>query len=109
MDEFPRRGLKVFNEFGESLETRIIFCNGSTLETLDRGSTDAFKLKFSNNENRGWIVTPESLDQLIAELLHIRQEIKELQAPKKPAVLMVGPEYDVMLDDPFEEEGVDFA
>lgn len=78
MAEFSRIGDTPFHEDGRTRDICIKFDNASKLQIMEGGIPTGFELKFSKYDNSGWWVTPKSLDQLIAELLYIRQDIKNL-------------------------------
>ncbi len=77
MENFERVGRSPFGPEGVTRETDIRFRNSSHLYIYEGGSYNAFRLRFGREGGGGWNVNSNSLDQLIAELLYIRKDIKD--------------------------------
>ena len=93
MPIFQRRGNPILNADGLTEHRSIRFSNDARLEVFDGygpigpGRHTQFRLKFSNDENSGWLVNTRCLDELIVELLHIKADImvtKEEQPENDP-------------------------
>ena len=79
MENFERSGRSPFGLEGGTRERNIHFSNGSHLYIYAGGDYNSFRLRFGRDSCEGWSVNPNSLDQLIAELLYIRKDIKVFQ------------------------------
>ncbi len=80
MENFERVGRSPFGPEGKTQERNIRFRNSSYLYIYEGGDYDSFRLRFGREDGGGWNVNPNSLDQLIAELLYIRRDIKAFRS-----------------------------
>jgi len=85
MPIFQRRGELILNEDRLTRNQSIRFSNDAYLEVfegygpIEPGRRSQIRLKFSNDENSGWLVGTDCLDELIVELLHIKADLMAAQ------------------------------
>ncbi len=72
---FKRLGKRIVSPEEQFVKQVVYFGNGALLEVQD-GTPYRFRLKFSPGEGKGWWVDPDCIDQLIAELLYIRKDLR---------------------------------
>ena len=77
MTQFERRGTPILDGNGKTISTSIPLSNGAKIRIIGGDRAKHFRLKFDNMEGTGWWLTREALDELIAELLYIREEISQ--------------------------------
>ena len=75
MTQFERRGTPMLDGNGKTVNTSISLSNGAKIRIIGGDRAKHFRLKFDNNEGDGWWLDMISLDELIAELLYIREEV----------------------------------
>ena len=75
MTQFERRGTPILDGNGRTVNTSIPLSNGSKIRIIGHDPAKHFRLKFDNNEGDGGWLDMISLDELIAELLYIREEV----------------------------------
>jgi len=80
MPNFERLGSPILTPDGQTLGSEVLFPNSSILTVSEEHRYTHFRLRFSNGGAAGWWVDPSTIDNLIAELLYIRQDIKKYEA-----------------------------
>jgi len=75
--KYDRRSDKLLKNDGLTRAQRIRLPGGSVIEIDGGNPPKQFRLKFSSAGDQGWWVDEESLGHLIAELLYLRNDIKE--------------------------------
>ena len=92
MPKFERIGGAFLNHEGTTNRGRITLTNGAVIEIKGGQNRNHFRLKFANEVGDGWWVTPPALEELIAELLFILEELSEFDAELRPVGMMFGDE-----------------
>ena len=117
MENFYRRGPSPFRPDGTTVDTDIRFAGGSKLKVYGGSPYNNFRLRFGNVDGEGWWVGPNSLDQLIVELLYIRKDTQKFKdgidldievgaAPAPPPRDMIdAPEYVEEDEEEIHDEG----
>jgi len=75
--KYDRRSDKLLKNDGLTRAQRIRLPGGSVIQIDGGNPPKQFRLKFSSGGDQGWWVEEESLGHMIAELLYLRNDIKE--------------------------------
>lgn len=87
MAHYERIGMSVLDEEGYTNGSNICLPNMSRIFIEAGQDFSSFQLKFAN-EGKGYWVHEEALGHLIAELLYIREEIKQFREQRRDAGLV---------------------
>ena len=79
MSKFKRISRPILDGDGITIDTSVTLSNGAKIKILGGDISKHFRLRFGNSEGAGWWLDPPALDELIAELLYIREEVNNYQ------------------------------
>ena len=79
MTRFERISRPILDGNGITIDTSITLSNGAKIKILGGDIGKHFRLRFGNGPVGGWWLDPPALDELIAELLYIREEVNNYE------------------------------